>query len=90
MHNQDIGKANHFEHIILLKENKPRYQKKFPIPVALGDFLSSFDDDPSLALGFAEDGSILTSGPDPETLTHLAQSALLKALFWSSLRGLTF
>ena len=32
--NQDIGKANHFEHNILLKDNKPRYQKQFPIPDA--------------------------------------------------------
>jgi hypothetical protein len=30
-HSQDIGKANHFEHNILLKNNKPRYQKLFPI-----------------------------------------------------------
>ena len=53
--------------------------------LAFDDFLYSFDEDPSLAIGFADDGSILTSGPDPETLTHLAQSALLKATHWSSL-----
>jgi hypothetical protein len=33
-HSQDIGKANHFEHSFLLKDNKPRYQKQFPIPDA--------------------------------------------------------
>ena len=58
--------------------------------LAFDDFLYSFEGDPSLAIGFADDGSILASGPDPETLTHLAQSALLKATQWSSLRGLTF
>jgi hypothetical protein len=30
----DIGKANHLEHNILLKDNKPRFQKQYPIPDA--------------------------------------------------------
>ncbi len=32
--NQDIGKAEHFEHNILLKDNKPWFQKQYPIPDA--------------------------------------------------------
>jgi hypothetical protein len=31
---QDIGKAEHFEHKILLKDKKPRFQKQYPIPEA--------------------------------------------------------
>jgi hypothetical protein len=58
--------------------------------LAIDDFLYSFDKDPSISIGFADDGTLLTSGLDPETLTHLAQSALRKATHWSSLIGLTF
>jgi hypothetical protein len=29
---QDIGRTEHFQHNILLKANKPRFQKQFPIP----------------------------------------------------------
>jgi hypothetical protein len=29
---QDIGKAEHFDHNILLKDKKPRFQKQFPFP----------------------------------------------------------
>jgi hypothetical protein len=28
---QDIGKAEHFQHTILLKDNKPRFLKQYPI-----------------------------------------------------------
>jgi hypothetical protein len=31
---QDICKTEHFEHNILLKDNKPRFQKQYPIPDA--------------------------------------------------------
>jgi hypothetical protein len=58
--------------------------------LAFDDFLYTFDEDPSLTIGFEDDGALLTFGLDPKTLTHLAQSALLKTTCWSSLRGLTF
>jgi hypothetical protein len=31
---QDIGKAEHFEQNILLKDNKPWFQKQYPFPDA--------------------------------------------------------
>ncbi len=57
--------------------------------LAFDDLLYFVDDNPSLSIGFTNDGTLLTSSPDPKTLTHLAQSAVLKATLWSSLRGIT-
>ena len=31
---QNIGRAEHFEHNILLKDNKPRYKKQYAVPDA--------------------------------------------------------
>ena len=58
--------------------------------LAFDDLLSAFDDDPTLAIGFADDGSLLISGPDHFTLANLAQTSINKAVAWGKLRGLSF
>jgi hypothetical protein len=52
--------------------------------------LSAFDGGPTLAIGFADDGSLLISGPDPYTLVNLAQTNINKAVAWGKQRGLKF
>ena len=58
--------------------------------LAFDDLLSAFDGGPTLAIGFADDGSLLISGPDPYTLVNLAQTNINKAVAWGKQRGLKF
>jgi hypothetical protein len=58
--------------------------------LAFDDFLSAFDNGPTLAIGFADDGSLLISGPDPYTLANIAQTSINTAVAWGKLRGLNF
>ena len=41
-------------------------------------------------IGFADDGTILISGPDPNTLVNFAQQALNKISQWGTTHGLQF
>jgi hypothetical protein len=52
--------------------------------------LSAFDGGPTLAIGFADNRSLLISGPDPYTLANLAQTNKDKAVAWGKQIGLKF
>jgi hypothetical protein len=58
--------------------------------LAFDDLLSAFENDPTLAIGFADDGSLLISGPDPYTLVNIAQTSINTAVAWGKLSGLSF
>jgi hypothetical protein len=58
--------------------------------LAFDHLLSFFDNNPTLAIVFADDGSLLVSGPDPHTLAIIAQTSINKAVAWGKLRGLSF
>jgi hypothetical protein len=52
------------------------------------DDLSTFDNGPTLAIEFADDGTLLVSGPF--SLINKAQTSNNKAVLWGKLRGLNF
>jgi ribonuclease HI len=58
--------------------------------LAFDSLLKLFDRSNVLIIGFADDGTILISGPDPTTLVHIAQEALNKISQWGIAHGLTF
>jgi ribonuclease HI len=58
--------------------------------LAFDSLLKLFDGTEVYIIGFADDGLILLSGPDPHTLVNLAQDALNKITQWGQLRGLQF
>ena len=58
--------------------------------LAFDSLLKLFDRSNVLIIGFADDGTILISGPDPTTLVHIAQEALNKISRWGIDHGLTF
>ena len=58
--------------------------------LAFDSLLSIFDGGPTFAIGWADDGCLLISGPDPHTLADIAQDSINKAMAWAALRGLTF
>ena len=58
--------------------------------LAFDSLLKLFDRSNVLIIGFADDGTILISGPDPTTLVYIAQEALNKISQWGADHGLTF
>ena len=58
--------------------------------LAFDSLLKHFDHSNVLIIGFADDGTILISGPDPNTLVHIAQEALDKISKWGTDHGLQF
>ena len=58
--------------------------------LAFDSLLKLFDRSNVLIIGFADDGTILISGPDPTTLVLIAQEALAKISRWGSDNGLQF
>ena len=58
--------------------------------LAFDSLLKLFDGTGIYIIGFADDGLILLSGPDPHTLVNLAQEALNKISQWGQHRGLKF
>ena len=58
--------------------------------LAFDDLLLAFDLDPTFAIGWADDGCLITTGPDPTTLANLSQKAINTAVQWGKLRGLEF
>jgi hypothetical protein len=55
--------------------------------LALNDLLSAFDNDPALAIGFANDSSLLVPDPDPFTLAIIAQTSIKKVVEWEKCGG---
>ena len=58
--------------------------------LAFDSLLRLFDRSNVLIIGFADDGTILISGPDPTTLVFIAQEALDKISRWGLDNGLKF
>ena len=58
--------------------------------LAFDSLLRLFDHSNILIIGFADDGTILISGPDPNTLVLIAQEALDKISRWGVDHGLQF
>jgi ribonuclease HI len=58
--------------------------------LAFDSLLRLFDRSNVLIIGFADDGTILISGPDPTTLVMIAQEALNKISQWGTNHGLQF
>jgi ribonuclease HI len=58
--------------------------------LAFDSLLKLFDRSNVLIIGFADDGTILISGPDPTTLVFIAQEALAKISRWGLDNGLKF
>ena len=49
-----------------------------------------FEDGPTKALGYADDGSLMVCGRDPNTIMSILQNALNKTVGWGKNNGLTF
>ena len=52
--------------------------------------LELLNEGPTVAVGFADDGTVLVSGVDPKTLRSIMQKALRKAEQWAEMAGVHF